>query len=133
MGTGELVRRPRLSTVTDLASFLEARLAEDEAYARTAFASHNDAGPDWHEQWSGAVSIGDAADLIETGDSGVSRFIVRNDPSRVLREAAAKRAILSLCETETPETGGWPLALRIMRHFASVYQDHPEFDKAWLA
>jgi hypothetical protein len=79
-----------------LIEFLAARLDDDEAYARNAFGSHNDAIADWHEQWSGAVNIGDTEDLIATGDSQVSRFIARFDPARVLREVAGGRAILAM-------------------------------------
>jgi hypothetical protein len=49
------------------------------------------------------------------------------DESRATRDIDAKREILLLCETETAETGGRPLALRIQRHLASVYSDHPDY------
>ena len=40
-----------------------------------------------------------------------------------LRDIAAKRKIVALCETETDETGGRPLAIRIMSLLAGVYED----------
>lgn len=43
-------------------------------------------------------------------------------PTRVLQDVEAKRAIVALCETETPETGGLPLALRTLRLLAALYE-----------
>jgi hypothetical protein len=79
----------------DLIAWLRAQLDEDERLARQAFADHNDAGPDWHEQWSGALNIGDGEDLVITNDSQVSRFMEAFDPARVLAEVEAKRRILA--------------------------------------
>lgn len=78
----------------ELIAWLRAQLDEDERLARQAFADHNNAGPDWREQWSGALNIGDDEDLVLTNDSQVSRFMEAFDPARVLAEVEAKRRIL---------------------------------------
>lgn len=47
------------------------------------------------------------------------------DTSRATRDVDAKREILGLCVTETEETGGRPLAVRVVRLLASVYDEEP--------
>lgn len=51
--------------------------------------------------------------------------------ARERREVEAKRRIVDLCDTETPETGGLPLAIRTLRLLALPYADHPDYSKAW--
>ena len=125
--------------------FLNARLDEDEAYARTAFADHNEAEPGWSEPWSGGVQVGPHEDVILTFDSGVSRHMVRHDPARVLREITAKRALLRAHPFEPyadepsegfcaecqrgGSAGVWPCpTVRIM---SAVYADHPGYRQEW--
>lgn len=86
---------------TDLIAWLRAQIDDDEAYARNAFGDHNDAGPNWHEEWSGALNIGDTEDLILTNDSQVSRYMARFDPARMLAEVDAKRAHIARWEHVT--------------------------------
>lgn len=81
--------------IEELVAFLRARLKDDEDYARNAFADHNDAGPDWYGQWSGALNIGEDEDLVMTNDSQISRFMERHDPARVLREVDSRRQLLA--------------------------------------
>lgn len=132
--------------------FLHARLDGDEAYARTAFADHNDAGPEWSEPWSGGVMAG--PEVVDTFDSGISRHMVRHDPARVLREIAAKRTILAehtptdwptrapaICpvcgqwnwEVAMGDDAGTPLhhPCPTLRLLASVYADHPDYQQEW--
>lgn len=40
---------------------------------------------------------------------------------RAVREVEAKRKILALCESETDETAGKPVAIRVMALLAGVY------------
>ena len=54
---------------------------------------------------------------------GLSAHVARHDPARVLREVAAKWQIVALCKTETDQTGGRPLATRILHLLASIYED----------
>ena len=122
----------------DLVQFLRARLDEDEAYARNAFGDHNDAGPDWYEQWSGALNIGEAEDLVMTNDSQVSRFMERHDPACVLREVGAARQAIEHYERvaarsqQHPDyelaTGAVEVQLKIR---ALPYAAHPDYHEEW--
>lgn len=129
----------------ELVAFLKARLKEDEGYARNAFADHNDAGPNWYEQWSGALNIGEDEDLVMTNDSQVSRFMARHDPARVLREVEAGRRILldyedAMRTLAAAGTSGTPFDImtgatntlkRMIRLRAQSYADHPEYRPEW--
>lgn len=115
----------------DLVGFLRARLDEDEAHAKMAFADHNDAGPEWSEIWSGAVELGDqSGDLLITNDLGVSRHIARHDPARVLAEVEAKRRIVAavggLSGQWCDEIGG-----RVLGLLALPYANHPDYREDW--
>lgn len=126
-----------------IVEFLNARLDDDEAYARMAFAEHNDATPEWSEPWSGSVLTGPREDPILTFDSGISRHMVRHDPARVLREAAAKRSLVTMYAKVADMDDGtdvWAFSgahgqangLGIaVRALASVYADHPDYEEAW--
>ena len=146
-------------TITE---FLLARLAEDEAAARSC--------PPWpwrvatiedeaavHDEQTYAGDTVAAADgicvavpyaLSGRHERAVRDHIPRHDPARVLREVEAKRAIVEahernpLSEDVGPEWGDtcytcvsdhepldWPCAT--LRHLASIYSDHPEFDAGW--
>src|SRR5258706_7794291 len=104
----------------DLAKFLEARIAEDEAVAKAAF------GPGIALNWPALPAAVDV-------------FVDRYGPLRAVREVGAKRKILaehalshnqrgdSLCFTCTE--GPWPC--RTIALLAAIYGDHPDFDPAW--
>lgn len=128
----------------ELVQFLRNRLKDDEDYARNAFADHNDAGPDWYEQWSGALNIGEAEDLVLTNDSAVSRFMARHDPARVLREVEAKRRTLddvlpTMQADELRIAGEWGVGSDPVREasddllslLALPYANHPEYRPEW--
>lgn len=126
--------------MTTITEFLNARLNEDEQAARYAFAAHNDAQPDWYEIRSGAVNLGDHEDELLTFDAGISRHIVRHDPARVLREVAAKRAVLSahanLADNPHRHTNPrvhaqWVTMIQVVQHMAAVYADHPDYQQEW--
>ncbi|HEU4544069.1 MAG TPA: DUF6221 family protein [Jiangellaceae bacterium] len=98
--------------MTDLASWVLAQIADDEAAARAATPGpwrYNPAKhwrkPDstWFEEAVFAGPVGDDAICIagtgETDDTGSAAdavHIARHDPARVLAECAAKRAIVEL-------------------------------------
>lgn len=114
-----------------LADFLSARLDEDERLARQA--------------------------LEETGTERETRYPypdrlatcmhdARHSPARVLREVAAKRAILAehridpellpgvcyRCRYGVPahwEPAAWPCPT--LRALAAVWRDHPDYDPSW--
>jgi Family of unknown function (DUF6221) len=145
----------------DLTAFLNARIDEDDAVARQAAQV---AGPDW--TWKTEVPEGGdyPTDYIKTpggtplldtmgGIEGDAPHVARHDPARVLREVAAKRAILAehapraydrygrigiycrACVTghepymddDTPDS--WPCAT--VRHLAAVWGDHPDYRPEW--
>jgi hypothetical protein len=155
----------------DLAAFIEARLAEDEAMAREATQG------DWH--WvdpgvktklalvTGGYSVDSATrwDSAEWGWNYVLRslddrpfqadtaHIARHDPARVLREVAAKRAIvaehqprrvgqsLTWCgrchrvirdarEDEDP-CGPFDWPCPTMRALAAAWNDHGDYRAEW--
>lgn len=117
----------------ELVAFLRARLKEDEDYARNAFGDHNDAGPSWYEQWSGALNIGEDEDLVMTNDSQISRFMERHDPARVLREVEAKRRILHLAVEVPSLTGEFGYAwTEVLEQLAVSYSDHPDYRREWV-
>jgi hypothetical protein len=116
--------------------FLNARLDEDEAYARFAFADHNQAEPTWHEVRSGAVSLGDHEDELLTFDAGTSRHIARHDPARVLAEVAAMRHLVDAHHPIDPCDAHDPVTMEsepcdTLLHLAAVHADHPDYDQEW--
>lgn len=127
-----------------IVEFLEARLAEDEAAASAG----------WPERWqvegnnvqSAETGLRGGWEGLHTGVAHLSmtvgkyqmevanaEHIARHDPGRVLREVAAKRAILRHCiddgASDWEEVG--PVADSILEALARVYSDHPDFDPAW--
>ena len=124
-----------------IVEFLTARLRDDESYALEAA---KEFGPDWIEIWSGQIDL--SANLperqppdnrpwdahVQTNDSRVSRYMVRYDPARVLREVAAKRAIVEFCDDDPLFLeGGYAYTDRALRLLAMVYDNHPDFNQAW--
>jgi hypothetical protein len=84
----------------DVAEFLLARIAEDEAYARLAAEPSDGDGrtAEWTEDASGVLWTGD--DYHPLGDSALSRHIERWDPARVLAECEAKRRVVAAYQDE---------------------------------
>jgi hypothetical protein len=108
-----------------LVDFLEARLAEDKAWAR----EYRDAG---------VYGIGVAK------DGGSFRLPVLCDPARVLREVEAKRRIIEAAWADHVRIEGeWEscqsqeqMAAKddvpdTLRALASVYDSHPDFREEW--
>ena len=110
-----------------LTEFLLARIYDDECLARMAFADHNGNGPDWSEQWSGAVEMGgDEHELLLCNDSGVSRHIENFDPARALAECEKNRTLLFLSEHGCGDDYE-----RVQRALALPYAEHPDFRREW--
>ena len=156
--------------VTDtsaLRAFIEARLAEDERLAQSCTPGH----PDWHaftmDDIAGASVFDDQWRLMDcvlydhnkpmstkpgaTGPAYIDTDQVmvhaaRHDPARVLREVAAKRAILArhhrgdrnecvgcgyFGDMDDPcideEMENCPELVEL----ASVWSDHPDYDPSW--
>ena len=144
----------------DLAAFITARLDEDEAAAKAALR-----GP-WsiaeNEVWGTQIIAIDGSPVMPVYVEGVTSaalstavHIARHDPARVLREAAAKRAILALhnrtheCSVSSlehhPEKGEWlyisteyvdedgpEWPCTTLRHLAAIWSDHPDYRAEWL-
>lgn len=147
--------------MTTLTEFLEARLREDESAAlawpedecgwKAAGSRHLSYASGLGEQ-VGSVNVGgDYCDweriyIKSDLDDDLSGYLARHDPARVLREVAAKRAILELAddatgldmsvdndrrvgfrdESEEPYIGDL-----ILRQLAQAYSEHPDFNPEW--
>jgi len=132
--------------VTDFHAFLAARLDEDEAAAREA-----SEGP-WSsvgydaDSWSLVAQLEGGREVISRSGSDDAAHIARHDPARVLREVAAKRAIIELAD----EASGWDMSVDldrrvgardimeepyvgdlILRQMAQAYNDHPDYNPEW--
>ena len=111
----------------DLVAFLRARVAEDEARARSAAESYGDR---WTADASGGVrgSIEYVSVIGEPGSP--DDYVARHDPARVLREVDAKRRIVDRYAwlREHGDTGdaAWILPL-----LAAAYADHPDYREEW--
>jgi hypothetical protein len=127
-----------------LAGFLVARLDEDEAAATEAGAD------EWNCEravWMVTDSKGEAVAYDEgkpTEDQAA--HIARHDPARVLREVAAKRAILELANEVSGLDMSVDLERRvgqrdqadepyvgdlILRQLAAAYSNHKDFRPEW--
>ena len=122
----------------DIIEFLKARLDEEEAKARAAH------GATWvASQRGGVVDLDDTdGNQIAGGDGGLAwsdaDFMAHNHPARVLREIAAKHAILLQYtdavtdweeDREAPDGVG-ALEAVILR-MAGVYAAHPDYRQEW--
>lgn len=115
------LRSPRPGIVVqEMLTFWRARLNEDERVAQLA-AEANPAPrpryPTGNGGLRGAISIG--------------MHHIRQNPARTLARVAASRRVLELCATETAETGGRPLALRVIRAEIAAWSDHPQYRAEW--
>jgi hypothetical protein len=135
----------------DPTAFITARLDEDEAAAREL------AGwPHWHH--TPAVTAHGPIILIAAGEDDelevasierdlpeVGAHIARHDPARALREVAAKRAVLAWYADSVDAAAlfkeklgtGTHMAtaaesyLNVMRGYAAVWSDHPDYKQEW--
>ena len=78
-----------------------------------------------------SVAITTADEMPE----GVGTHIARHDPARVLREIAAKRALLALASEALGDDTTVPdaeyMAGEIVKALAPVYSDHPDYQQEW--
>lgn len=107
----------------DLVAFLNARLDEDEHWAHMAEAG-------WPPRDVTVVSDNPQRYPLMPTEITPSKatFILRHDPSRVLREVAAKRRILGWADS--------PALPDYEKHYvldalAAVYSDHPDCRQEW--
>lgn len=114
----------------DLIAFVNARLDEDEAIARATIEPRR-----WHRDSDGNVQDEDARGggnaYIACGPYGRgladadAEHIIRHDPARVLREVAAKRALVHRHAAERHED------CDTLRTLATVWSDHPDYRAGW--
>jgi Family of unknown function (DUF6221) len=134
----------------ELIAFVTARLDEDEATAKAA-----QPGPWTLDEWTGGfgrmacvmVPFGAAAANAKTGLTAMAKLgtqdyetaahIARHDPARVLREVAAKRAILGDCielagmDPYDVGDAGVRLAQAALRQMGTAWSDHPDYRQEW--
>ena len=105
-----------MTTMSDMTitEFLLARIAEDEEVARAALPIPDLESPRWLP-----ANLKRRFGIISGYEVD---HIARHDPSRVLRECAAKRAII-----EAAEHG----YLSYVAPLAAVYSDHPDYREEW--
>jgi hypothetical protein len=115
-------------TARSIVDFLNARLAEDEREAQVAAEAIGDG------TWIHGDRQVRSARLALVAQTVVHRYIARYDPARVLREVAAKRALLErhLIDYgrghESAERGGPCPEIGLL---AGIYMDHPDYDESW--
>ena len=115
----------------NITEFLEARITEDEEAAKTA-----DSGR-WLAEGKGITFefYGDEfpegeAQLRLVSDTNANMNHIANwNPTRVLAECAAKRAILSVIPATREERG--KAQNQIVEALAAIYRDHPDYQEAW--
>lgn len=120
----------------DLAEFLLARIAEDEAVAQAATAAPWSA--DEGRCCVAAPEAGILAPVSVGGGGGTDddvTHIARHDPARVLAECEAKRAIIAHLRQVAEDQGeysGWCwFAEEPLRMLAAVYEDHADYETEW--
>jgi len=127
----------------DLAEFVAARLDEDQ-YLVSGFAFTGDTK--WDAEMLGRLFwYGDgSAPKFRPADDPVIRHLARHDAARVLREVAAKRAILAAYEAVLADCHSAGVPARRPRKYgeydglhkavaelAAVYSDHPDYQQEW--
>ena len=139
--------------MSDLAAFLLARIAEDEAVAREALTEHrwevsleetNDRENIFYAVTAGPTDDDVFADMgSHRMDSTRAQHIARHDPARVLAECAAKRRIVrehastkvdgerfcAICAAGEVHEMLYPCPT--LRALAQPYADHPDFAEEW--
>ena len=147
----------------DLLAFLNARLDEDEAAAEAAARKRK---PPWRaEVYAGGLagSINnspegasparhDRGHVAEAISGTVAPHIARHDPARVLREVAAKRAVIAtVFAYEAKIDGEWACChsadeiaagscpetrlddITALRELAAIWVGHPDYRDEWAS
>jgi hypothetical protein len=112
-------------------AFLNARLDEDEAIAKTAAGRRRQLGGTWtFINNAEGIRSGDGVTVVRRTWPQEAAHIVRWDPARVLADVQAKRAMLPHLVVEGHPLGYCDRCM-CLRLLASVWADHPEFDQSW--
>lgn len=128
----------------DIIEFLKARYAEEEAAAKAAgSASWTDYVPgmvlvDPKARAENKHAFGRQGYIASAERDGIRAHIALHDPARVLREIAAKHAILlqytdavTDWEEEREAPDGVGALEAVVRRMAGVYADHPDYQQKW--
>ncbi|MET7752327.1 MULTISPECIES: DUF6221 family protein [Actinomycetes] len=125
-----------------LNEFLDARIAEDEQIAKAAAAMTTGlppSGGDWsvtEVAFEGIILWDPQPDPPGHTDAR-TEHIERHDPAQVLRQCAAVRAAVAAfraaSESDRRESVEEWLILRdqVMKPFAAIWSDHPDYDPQW--
>lgn len=122
-----------------IVEFLEARLAEEEAVAKAAFARLSENDP-FTREWQFGESMGFGGLVNRAGTrtalspTAESKHINRHGPVRVLQEVAAKRKLIKSIEELVQHAYGRDSAEAIeseLAPLAAIYSDHPDYQKEW--
>lgn len=132
----------------EMVTWLRAQIDDDERMAKDGA----EGGACWSIATSRAMSsagvwANDASDpsvpvVYDEGYPSIKQaaHIARHDPARVLREAAAKRAIVDWCDDALPADMHFlddvtamraHAALVVLGHLASAYEDRPDWQEDW--
>lgn len=121
-----------------IVEFIEQMIAEDEAVALDSFYE----GQTWSTEEEVVVSIDqDLEPVLFMDRKRDATHAARWSPARVLRECAAKRAIVEMGAERMalmPEfmsqadIGARGQIISTLRALASAYADHEDFDAGWL-
>lgn len=151
-----MVTRSFLGASMNVIEFLEARIAEDEAVAQAATQSPWEWDDEQAQDEAFLYAPDDAPVIVAYGlhtqgflecSDEDRTHIVRHDPSRVLAECAAKRAIIAdnaeFVTAVTELSAALPGKLNqdpdapwrtiMLRHLAAVYSNHEDFQEEWAA
>lgn len=124
--------------MSGIAAFVLARIDEDEAIARAGISGQEDPENGWG--YEGRALTPHVGIIHEAAQAA---HVTRWHPARVLAECAAKRAIVDAAWEDSvmldveyhlrgrerlEADGDYPDTLR---HLASIYADHPDYDPAW--
>ena len=120
----------------DLVTWLRAQLDEDERLAvRCASVGNYRWSEPSEDDPDGHVVDGRGGIIIWDEGANLSAHIARHDPARVLREVAAKRAIVDRITDQLDRSDNpWWYAdtvTPILRHLAAVYSDRDGYRQEW--
>ncbi len=121
----------------NIVEFLEARIAEDEAYARQAQGDKYG----WVDRWRVATGHGAATESVITAHA------FRLSPDRMLAECAAKREIIDTYRSAVRHEAGADVSTELsgkltlsgiaqgleiaIQYMATTYKDHPDYRREW--
>ena len=130
-----------MATMNELVVWLRAQLDEDERVARAAV--EPDEMHPYGDRQLPRLTVDQWPGMVHNYLGGTwGEHSARHDPARVLRDVAAKRAIVDwaernprACDDVHPETASWHPAGHgphvILRQLASAYTDRPGYREEW--